>query len=792
MADFIKLGAINKYNNKYTRPSDANKNDNFLCIECAKDVIIKKGNIRIHHFAHSKEDSKCNFYNKPNETEIHKTAKLILKYIIENNISLTIYNKCTYCNYKNEYIIPQLKENYSIHIEYRFEYNGIKIADIAYTKNNEILYIFEICNTHRTLTENRPEPWFELDARELIDSFNNSELQKIYLHCIRNKNCQNCIYQKQNLYIYKNIFTNTLSDHNFYKKIFDECYKKERFELYEYWISVGMAIKNTFINDDEAFDLFNYYSSKGSNYEGIEKTKYKYMSFIQKNQNTGYTIATIHFYAIEDNKSKFIEIMSKNTFELGQTDICKYLKIIGGHKFIYIIEGENYKLYCYNGQFWEKNDIILRNYLSNEIYNFLKMILTEVYWDNKQFSLFKNKIEKLKSISYKKEIIESYKEYGVNNDIQFDNKWFLFGFNNIVYDLQTEEFREYKYDDYISTTCGYDWRNPTQDEIDKVNQLIISIMPIEDERNTFLQILSTALEGRCLEKFIIFNGSGGNGKGLINDLLLNMLGDHGMIANNSILFENNKTGSNPEKANIHKKRYVVFREPPEKNKFENSVIKELTGGGTFSSRTLYEKSCNKELNLTMVVECNQKPLFSEEPKESETRRIIDIYFRSTFVTNDSSLDPTHYIYKANIEYKTKEFQDKHKFALFKILSNVHKTYKNNNYIINISPSIQSRTESYLELSCNILQWFKDNYILSDDKKVYTQIKDVYDHFYNSTYMANLSKQNKNKYNKKYFNDYFQSNVFFKKYYFERYDNYRHVIRFWRIKNDQENNSDEFI
>ena len=31
--------------------------------------------------------------------------------------------------------------------------------------------------------------------------------------------------------------------------MFDECYKKERFEVYEYWISVGMAIKNTFLNE---------------------------------------------------------------------------------------------------------------------------------------------------------------------------------------------------------------------------------------------------------------------------------------------------------------------------------------------------------------------------------------------------------------------------------------------------------------------------------------------------------------------------------------------------------------
>jgi hypothetical protein len=37
----------------------------------------------------------------------------------------------------------------------------------------------------------------------------------------------------------------------------------------------------------------------------------------------------------------------------------------------------------------------------------------------------------------------------------------------------------------------------------------------------------------------------------------------------AFLFENSKTGSNPEKSNLHKKRFVLFREPPEKKKFEN-------------------------------------------------------------------------------------------------------------------------------------------------------------------------------------------------------------------------------
>jgi len=60
---------------------------------------------------------------------------------------------------------------------------------------------------------------------------------------------------------------------------------------------------------------------------------------------------------------------------------------------------------------------------------------------------------------------------------------------------------------------------------------------------------------------------------MLNDLCLATVGNYGLLGNNSILFETNKTGSNPEKANLNKKRLVIFREPPAKNKFENAIIK---------------------------------------------------------------------------------------------------------------------------------------------------------------------------------------------------------------------------
>lgn len=581
------------------------------------------------------------------------------------------------------------------------------------------------------------------------------------------------------------ILSTTLSQTFLYKKMFDECYCKDRFEVYNYWISVGMAIKNTFQNEKEALELFNYFSSKGSNYDGYEQTKTKYQTFIQKKNSNGYTIATIHYYAIEDNKPKFIEIISKNSFDLEQTDICKYLKIIAGYKFIYKATNDNYKLYCYNGKYWQIDDTLLKICISNELYDFLKTILIEVYWRSPEFRTIKKKLDKLKTLSYKKDIIQTYKEYGVNNSIHFDDKWWLLGFNNLVYDMELEDFREYKYDDYVSMTCGYDWREPTDDELKTINDILCSIMPDPDDRKLYLQILCTALEGKCLERFIIFNGSGGNGKGLIDDLLLIALGQYGLLSNNGILFEKSKTGCNPEKAQMHKKRLVIFREPSEKDKFENSVIKELTGGGIFSARTLYEKDTEKELNLTMIVECNKRPLFSEEPTDAEIRRLIDLQFKSKFTTDISMVNPDMYIYIANQHYKTRDFQNKHKFALIRILLNEHKKYKENNYCLTIPKTIIEKSQNYLEMSCNIVQWFKDHHYYTDNPNDICKIKEIFEHFANSDYYCNLTKAEKRRYNKTYFRDYLQTNIFFRKYYQDRYKNIRNVIKCWKEKKDDD-------
>jgi phage/plasmid-associated DNA primase len=240
---------------------------------------------------------------------------------------------------------------------------------------------------------------------------------------------------------------------------------------------------------------------------------------------------------------------------------------------------------------------------------------------------------------------------------------------------------------------------------------------------------------------------------------------------------------------MHKKRLVIFREPPTKNKFQNAIIKELTGGGTFSARSHHEKNTEKELNLTMIVECNQRPLLYEEPQEAELRRIIDINFRSTFTTDVSIVDLSNNIYMANLLYKTKEWQEQHKYALIKILLEKHKNYMNNNCILKIPVEISERTNNYLQLSCDIISWFKDNFELTNDNNDIIKVKDIYTIFTKSHNFEHMTKAEKKKYNKSYFVNYIETNKFFSKYYVAKTSTLRTFIKGWKAKYTEESDED---
>jgi len=252
MSHILSLGAINKNTGEYIYPKIANKNDEYICPECNKDLILCQGKIKVHHFRHKVDNvNPCHHYSNPTETQIHKDAKILLKNLLDRKIPISFIRNCCSCKKNEEFEIPEISETSTIQLEYRFEYNGLKIADVSYIDDGDIVCIFEICNTHKTCSENRPEPWFEINAETLIKLANDNSLTTLQIPCIRCEKCNDCIEKEKGNIIKKNKALDIL--YNWFQSGIEISPFK-----YDYASFAGLEknIKSEFT--DEMFDLILY------------------------------------------------------------------------------------------------------------------------------------------------------------------------------------------------------------------------------------------------------------------------------------------------------------------------------------------------------------------------------------------------------------------------------------------------------------------------------------------------------------------------------------------------------
>jgi hypothetical protein len=198
----ISLGAINKETNQYEYPSVASKEKRlYKCPDCDEDLILRRGKKLAPHFAHfaKKVERPCYYYHKPSESQIHKDAKQLLKTLLERKVFITIVRRCQECDMmiaSDSYPDDETDE-FTVYTEYKFEHNkSIKSADVAliYNKKSSSI-IFEIYQTHRTAEKDRPEPWYEINAKDLIIQANTND--EIQIDCCRLMDCETCKQRKE-------------------------------------------------------------------------------------------------------------------------------------------------------------------------------------------------------------------------------------------------------------------------------------------------------------------------------------------------------------------------------------------------------------------------------------------------------------------------------------------------------------------------------------------------------------------------------------------------------------------
>lgn len=405
-------------------------------------------------------------------------------------------------------------------------------------------------------------------------------------------------------------------------------------------------------------------------------------------------------------------------------------------------------------------------------------------------------------------------------EVEFNEKDFLLGFENGVFDFEEEVFRPYRFDDYMTWSCKYPmdklaghtviedgvkvvmpktWNEEDAANLTELAEVYRKIFPNADEMNLFFDIISTGLVGKAIEHLFIFNGSGRNGKGFNNEFLQTCYGDYFIYGDVLILSEEVKSDTarpNPALAILDKKRYIVMKEPPADKPINNEVAKDLTGGGEKTARMLYSNKTQVRLKGTNIIECNTKPSMKNKPDEAECLRIIDIPFRSTFVNGkDQPVDEENFRFLVNASLKDKSWQHKMRPYFMNLMIGHCLDMKHRNWVFEKPQSIIDRSFDYCMSSTPehtiFLEYFERRNPATEYEKdeditlmtVWKAFKNKIDGTYDKTEKKTLKKITKDK-----LDEFFKTNKLYKKDYYNNSSKHSWCLRDYRKRPSEDDDA----
>lgn len=194
---------------------------------------------------------------------------------------------------------------------------------------------------------------------------------------------------------------------------------------------------------------------------------------------------------------------------------------------------------------------------------------------------------------------------------ELDRNPHLLNFQNGTLDLMTREFRPHEMSDYLTKQCpfAYDEDAPVipnrfrkfLDEVFGKDQSLVQYMR---------QVIGYSLTGLTVHQmFWMLYGSGANGKSVLTETLLWMLGDYGGRTPSETLMHREMSNSVPnDLARLQGLRLVVASELEEGRRWNESRIKDLTGGDRITARFLHREFFEFHSVLKLMVPTNHKPI----------------------------------------------------------------------------------------------------------------------------------------------------------------------------------------
>lgn len=310
--------------------------------------------------------------------------------------------------------------------------------------------------------------------------------------------------------------------------------------------------------------------------------------------------------------------------------------------------------------------------------------------------------------------------------VKMDEQRDLLAFSDKVLDLTTMKARPIEPLDYICINTGYPFPEVRHSEakeelLDTIRSIFETSEAIEEHPDTLGAMTSYVLEtiASCLngnnkyERFYIWTGKGGNGKGVVSELVKRCLGQYYHPIPHTIVtkMSDKKDSACPPLAKAKGKRFLQFSEPEADDRFQVGLIKELTGGDEITARDLYKSTVIYKPQFGTFGQTNNIPKLNRADGGAG-RRIRVVPFVHSFVT-----DPTEPHQKAiNLDLKEKIVKNpKWRDEMMWLLMEAYQRLVTRGRFIE-HPVVLEASREYMEDNNPVGGWLHTNYTTGLDPK----------------------------------------------------------------------------
>lgn len=328
-------------------------------------------------------------------------------------------------------------------------------------------------------------------------------------------------------------------------------------------------------------------------------------------------------HIFEDSKDKPKEYPPRSWDDTGNAD--RFIDRYGNlYRFSYI----NNKFYIYDGTKWTLDDRGLIRKLIDEMIESMKhekIIISEDTEEEDAQKEFQKFLKKTRGTQAKKNITNELMHRKPITPDQFDVDDMLLNVANGYVDLTSRELHPHDRGKMFSQIANTDYSEKMQPSVwlDFLNDIFDG----NEEVIRYIQkALGYSLTGSTREQVMfILHGKGRNGKSIFVETISEILGDYSNNMQAKSLMVQKNDNVNTDIARLSKARFVTSSEPNEGFRFDEGLIKQLTGGDKVTARFLYAEEFEYQPKFKIWVSTNHKPII-RGTDDGIWRRLILIPF----------------------------------------------------------------------------------------------------------------------------------------------------------------------